>query len=67
MNNLQTQLFKTLFVFVFITATVMPSLQQLSQCLVKKESQLKRSMQVCHKDNHDCMVKVVLKVCTLKM
>lgn len=55
--------FKYLFGVVIISASVMPSLQQLSICFSQKSHLFKNTVQKCKKDDQNCILEEFIKVC----
>lgn len=49
--------------FVLITASVAPSLQQISICFNTKSHLFKNTVQKCNKNDNQCMVEQLYKVC----
>lgn len=55
--------YKYLLSVVIISASVMPSLQQLSICFSKKSHLFKSTVQKCNKDDQNCILEEFIKVC----
>lgn len=57
---------KSIIAFVVVTATVMPTLQEISVCFHTKSHLFQRYMKRCTPDNQACMVEQFTKVCEFK-
>ena len=54
------------FGIVLVTASVSPSLKDISICFSKKSYLFKNTIQKCQVNDNECMVNMLIKICNFK-